>query len=185
MIWNSAIETYPVVFESDSLWSVTTSILPPAGIVVDQPTLSATVNGGTAAVQFTVYDTATDYTPVQLDHTVSHAGISERFSTHAESLLARHGPPDRVRIALCQASPVTRKGLGRSYTLAIGATSDQESGVWMGAVDMSNLPEIRPLGPLTYNPATLSYEGTYDAKRKPSRILVLSSGWGHATCSPP
>ncbi len=185
MTWDSAIETYPVILESDSLWSVTTSIQPPTGIVADQTTLSATVNGGTATVQFTLYDTATDYTPVRLDHTVSHAGLTETFSTLADSLLTRQGGPDQVKITLCQASLVTRKGVGKSYTLTLGATSDRGSGVWMGAVDLSNLPAIRPLGMLTYNPATLRYEGTYDVKRKPSRILVLSSGWGYATCSPP
>lgn len=186
VVWDSAIEAYPIVLESDSLWNTTTTIEPPPGFVADATTLSTMVDGGSAVIQFTLYDTATEFTPVALRHDVSHGKVRHNFMTHVETLKAPSGEADRVAIARCEASPVSRRRTpgGKLFTLEVAATSDRAGGVRLAALDATDPASPRLLGRLSWDPAAGAHVGDFRVKDEPASILIVSSGWGRAACTP-
>jgi hypothetical protein len=186
VVWDSAIEEYPIILESDSLWNTTTTIEPPPGFVADATTLSTMVDGGSAVLQFTLYDTATEFTPVALHHDVAHGKVRHNFMTQVDTLKAQSGEADRLAIARCEAAPISRRRTpgGKHFTLQVAATSDRAGDVRLAALDATDPAAPRLLGRLAWDPAAGAYVGDFNVKGEPASILIVSSGWGRATCTP-
>jgi hypothetical protein len=182
VVWDSAIESYPIIFESDSAWSVSVSIDPPEGLVADHETLSASVEGATAAVQFTLADIATEFTPVALAYSVAHDGARQTLTSLVETLARRLDDPDRITITRCEAVAFSARRGRRSHALTLEATSDRQPDVALGAVDVSGPGSLRLLGLLPW--AGSDYEATFMVRNAPSLVLVVSSRWGFALCAP-
>ena len=70
--WSGEQELYPFILESLGDWSVTTSVNPPEGFVVDYGSLSADVSYDTAALQFTITDIGSSWVPTEVRHNLTH-----------------------------------------------------------------------------------------------------------------
>jgi hypothetical protein len=93
VLWDSAQETYPFVFESVGEWGVTTSVAPPEGFLVDYESLSAEVDNELEAVQFTLTDVGTSWKDTEVSHEVEHkkkkTKIKSKIGVKLEKKLAK------------------------------------------------------------------------------------------------
>ncbi len=86
--WDSTQELYPFVLESEGDWTVTTSVTPPEGFVADQPSLTEEVTTEVKAVQFTLTDVGSLWTPTGVCELITHNGQTEGSWSTVEVKLA-------------------------------------------------------------------------------------------------
>jgi hypothetical protein len=75
--WTSAVELYPVIFESEGDWTAEATVAPPEGFVADYSSLSAQVTDELEAVQFTLTDVGSDWVPTEIQKVLRHKGRRE------------------------------------------------------------------------------------------------------------
>jgi hypothetical protein len=87
--WDGTKELYPFVFEAVGSWSLTTSINPPQGFVTDRQSLSAEVQSGIEAVQFTITNKGPRWEETEVTHRVKHQGKTEMIKSKIGIKLSR------------------------------------------------------------------------------------------------
>jgi len=70
--WDSAQETYPIVFESIGDWQVATSLIPPKGFEADYKSLDAEVTSEMEAVQFTITEVGSSWKETKVKYKIKH-----------------------------------------------------------------------------------------------------------------
>jgi hypothetical protein len=70
--WDSAQETYPIVFESIGDWQVATSVTPPEGFEADYKSLDAEVTNEMETVQFTITDKGSSWKETEVKYKIKH-----------------------------------------------------------------------------------------------------------------
>jgi hypothetical protein len=86
--WSGDMALYPVVFDSQGDWSVTTSVAPPEGFVADNDDLSADVTSQVEAVQFVITDVGSEWVPTKLKHKVEHGRRKEKVLSRVGVMLS-------------------------------------------------------------------------------------------------
>jgi uncharacterized protein DUF4082/Calx-beta domain-containing protein/Big-like domain-containing protein/purple acid phosphatase-like protein len=79
--WTEDEEQYPFVMVAQGGWDLTTSVTPPAGLVADEPALSASVADTTSAIQFTMTDIGSEWTDTAVSHSIVHNGAATATKT--------------------------------------------------------------------------------------------------------
>ena len=74
MEWTEDQTLYPVILMAEGAWDVSTSIATPSGFVADEPMLSAEVADTVSAMQFTIDDIGSEWTPTTVTHVIKHNG---------------------------------------------------------------------------------------------------------------
>ena len=76
MEWTEDETLYPVILVAEGDWAVTTSIATPSGFVPEESALSTAVADTTSAMQFSIVDIGSEWTPTTLTHVVKHMGTT-------------------------------------------------------------------------------------------------------------
>ena len=91
--WDSSQELYPIVFESEGDWEVTTSVSPPAGFEVDKKSSKLKVANGIQAIQFTITDKKASWKETEVTHKIKHKNktqtITEKIGVKLDKKLAK------------------------------------------------------------------------------------------------
>jgi hypothetical protein len=95
MEWTENELLYPVVLEAEGAWDVTTSVATPSGFVPLESALSAEVIDATSAVQFTITDIGSEWTPTTVTHVIKHNGET-RVQSLAVPMLNRKATKAKV-----------------------------------------------------------------------------------------
>jgi hypothetical protein len=81
VLWDSASEIYPFIFDSVGDWGVTTAVQPPEGFVADYKSLTTQVNTQLKAAQFTITDVGSKWKPTKVKYTIKHKGKSKYITS--------------------------------------------------------------------------------------------------------
>ncbi len=104
--WDSTVETYPFIFDSEGDWGVTASVAPPEGFVADHESLSTEVNSTLEAVQFTVTDVGSDWVATEVTYELTHPGKEKKV----KKTKVKHKIGVRLSRELAEAKGLTRLG---------------------------------------------------------------------------
>ena len=77
---------YPVILVAEGAWDVTTSVATPSGFVPEQTAMSTAVADTVEAMQFTINDIGSEWTPTTVTHVIKHNGET-RIQTLAVPML--------------------------------------------------------------------------------------------------
>ena len=72
--WTDETAQYPIIFEAEGDWTVTTTIDPPEGFVPDTTDVTVHVVDTTDAVQVTMLDVGSDWSKTGITYTIVHKG---------------------------------------------------------------------------------------------------------------
>jgi hypothetical protein len=89
VVWDGKEALYPFVFESEGDWSVTTTVNPPKGFVVDHGSLSVEVNKELDAMQFIMKDVGGYWKPTMVTYTLKHKEKEERIKSKIDVKLSK------------------------------------------------------------------------------------------------
>ncbi|MCI0441069.1 MAG: hypothetical protein L0177_18350, partial [Chloroflexi bacterium] len=178
--WDAAIESYPIILQSDSPWNVSATISTPKGFIADVSTLTASLDNSSVALQFTLTDTATEFTPMGLSYKLTHKRTTVSYSSQVESVLDRLGSPHALSVLECGVTVTTSRRGSKVYSLSLAVGA--KAGLRVMAVDISSISSLKLLGEMLWDGT--KYTARFTLKRRPTQVLMVSSDWGYATCSP-